>query len=181
MRQRAVDLKSPDAVCHHGASRWHRVQDRSIDMSDKARPGFAPRGSPNEIEQGTAFAPKFDRDGLIPAIVSDHQTGAVLMFAFMDAAALQATLATGEAHFWSRSRARQWRKGEDSGNTLGVIEMLTDCDQDVVWLRVKVAGSGVACHTGAASCFYRRVTLHQHDPASVRLEPTEPGRSRRES
>ena len=77
------------------------------------------------------------------------------MLAWMNAEALELTLKTGQAHFWTRSRQRLWKKGEDSGNTLSVLEMRTDCDQDALWLRVTVEGAGVACHTGQRSCFYR--------------------------
>lgn len=112
-----------------------------------------------EVEQGTAFTPRFDRDGLIGAIVTDALTGQVLMFAYMNADALSATIDTRMAHFWSRSRGRLWRKGEDSGNTLTVEELRVDCDQDVLWLKVRVASAGVACHTGARSCFYRSLPL----------------------
>lgn len=120
---------------------------------------FARRGNAAEIEQGSAFAPKFDADGLIPAIVTDSASGEVLMFAWMNAEALARTMETRIAHFWSRSRGRPWLKGAESGNVLHVEEMRTDCDQDVVWLRVRVAGAGVACHTGERSCFYRSVPL----------------------
>lgn len=122
-------------------------------------PPFAPRGSTAEIEQGAAFAPKFDTDGLIPAIVAEAGTGTVLMFAWMNAEALQLTLETRVAHFWTRSRQRLWKKGEESGNLLDVVEVRTDCDQDVVLVSVRVRGAGVACHTGEKSCFYRRVEL----------------------
>lgn len=130
-------------------------------MSDTAAASFTTRGNSNEIEHGLAFMPKFDEDGLIPAIVSDRASGEVLMFAFMNRQALALTIETGIAHFWSRSRNKLWRKGEESGNTLKVSEMRTDCDQDVVWLRVDVQGNGVACHTGAVSCFYRAIPLPQ--------------------
>jgi len=120
---------------------------------------FAARGSPGEVEQGLSFQPHFDADGLIPAIVTDAASGEVLMFAFMNREALALTIETRVAHFWSRSRRRLWRKGEESGNVLEVAEVLTDCDQDVLWLRVTIAGQGVACHTGARSCFYRSVPL----------------------
>lgn len=103
-----------------------------------------------------AFAPRFDSAGLIPAIVTDSVTGAVLMFAHMNAEALQLTLESGEAHFWSRSRRTLWRKGETSGNILHVEEIRTDCDQDVLWIRVRLEGTA-ACHTGRKSCFYRRL------------------------
>lgn len=119
---------------------------------------FAARGTTQEIEQGIVFQPRFDAEGLIPAIVTDL-SGGVLMFAWMNAEALALTMETRVGHFWSRSRGRLWRKGEDSGNVLEVVEILTDCDQDVVWMKVRVQGDGVACHTGARSCFYRSVPL----------------------
>ena len=128
-------------------------------MAATAAPPFAARGSATEVEQGLAFQPKFDVDGLIPAIVTDADTGVVLMFAWMNAEALALTLETRVAHFWSRSRAKLWKKGEESGNLLEVRGMRTDCDQDVVWVQARVAGDGVACHTGAASCFYRTLPL----------------------
>ncbi len=109
------------------------------------------------IEETTSFKPRFDADGLIPAIVTDAESGEVLMFAFMNDEAMQRTLSTRIAHFWSRSRRKLWKKGEESGNVLNIAEIRTDCDQDVLWLRVRVAGDGVACHTGERSCFYRRV------------------------
>jgi phosphoribosyl-AMP cyclohydrolase len=120
---------------------------------------FAPRGTPGEVETSLRFQPKFDANGLIPAVVTDAASGEVLMFAWMNAEALAATLETRIGHFWSRSRARLWKKGEESGNLLRVSEARTDCDQDVVWLKVNVEGAGVACHTGARSCFYRTLTL----------------------
>ena len=118
---------------------------------------FAERGPTASIERGMEFTPKFDEAGLIPAIVTDSISGDVLMFAWMNAEALSASLVSGHAHFWSRSRAKLWKKGEDSGNLLNVSEIRTDCDQDVVWIMASVAGRGVACHTGESSCFYRRV------------------------
>jgi phosphoribosyl-AMP cyclohydrolase len=122
-------------------------------------PLFAQRGTEAEVEGGLAFAPTFDADGLIPAIVTDAASGEVLMFAWMNADALALTLETRFGHFWSRSRARLWKKGEESGNVLEVAEARVDCDQDVIWLRVKVQGGGVACHTGERSCFYRSLPL----------------------
>jgi phosphoribosyl-AMP cyclohydrolase len=113
--------------------------------------------SKDELENGLGFTPRFDDSGLIAAIVADAATGDVLMLAFMNQDALTLTLATGEAHFWSRSRRTLWRKGETSGNVLRIVEMRTDCDQDCVLLRVAVGGDGAACHTGRTSCFYRRV------------------------
>ncbi len=128
-------------------------------MAGTAAPPFAQRGTPAEIEAGLTFMPKFDAAGLIPAVATDADTGAVLMLAWMNAEALQRTLETAEAHFFSRSRGRLWRKGEESGNIMRVTEVRTDCDQDAIWLRVRLQGNGAACHTGQYSCFYRRVPL----------------------
>jgi phosphoribosyl-AMP cyclohydrolase len=112
-----------------------------------------------ELEEGTVFAPNFDAHGLLAAIVTSAKTGEVLMFAYMNAEALARTIETGEAHYWSRSRGRLWRKGETSGNCQRVVEMRTDCDQDALWLRVEMTGDEAACHTGHRSCFYRAVPL----------------------
>lgn len=109
----------------------------------------------NDREAGLVLDPKYDAAGLVTAIVTDHASGELLMVAHMNEQALERTMATGEAHFWSRSRKALWRKGETSGNTLRVEEMRIDCDQDALWLRVQAAGP--ACHTGERSCFYRRV------------------------
>ena len=110
-----------------------------------------------DLDETTAFQPRFDKDGLIPAIVTDAADGMVLMFAHMNAEALRLTLETGVAHFWSRSRAKLWKKGETSGETLKVEEVLTDCDQDVLQVKAHQQGRGAACHTGRRSCFYRRI------------------------
>lgn len=107
-------------------------------------------------EQGVAFMPKFDSAGLVTAVAVDHQTGALLMLAHMDAEAIARTRETGFAHFHSRSRGRLWMKGESSGHVLKVIEIRVDCDQDALELRVEPAGP--ACHTLAPTCFYRRMT-----------------------
>lgn len=128
----------------------------------------------SDIEEGLSLQPKFDADGLVTAVVTDAATGDVLMVAHMNAEALAKTVASGEAHYFSRSRRRLWRKGEESGHTQRVTEMRIDCDQDAVWLRVEQKGPG-ACHTGRRSCFYRAIPLGQSGP--VRLEPKEPGRA----
>lgn len=106
-------------------------------------------------EQGTAFMPRFDAAGLVTAVAIDHCNGQLLMLAHMDAEAIARTRETGLAHFWSRSRQKQWMKGETSGHVLKVIEIRVDCDQDALELRVEPAGP--ACHTLAQSCFYRRI------------------------
>ena len=129
------------------------------------------RGSTADIEQGDAFAPLFDADGLIPAIVTDRHTREILMFAWMDAEALRLTLSTGHAHFWSRSRKRIWLKGEESGNRLAVKAIHTDCDQDVLQVEAEIEGNGVACHTGARSCFYRQLELAPGAPRPIKLRP----------
>jgi phosphoribosyl-AMP cyclohydrolase len=134
---------------------------------------FAQPGDKAAIEQGATFTPKFDADGLIPAIVTDHVSGDVLMFAWMNADALSASLTSGHAHFWSRSRAKLWKKGEDSGNVLVIEDMRTDCDQDALLVRVRMLGNGVACHTGARSCFYRQVALGAASPAGSPLIRTQ--------
>lgn len=121
----------------------------------------------SEIETTDRLEPQFDGTGLISCIVLDAATGDVLMLAHMNEEALEHTIKTGEAWFWSRSRQELWRKGENSGNTLAVSDMLIDCDQDAVLLKVKVAGAGVACHTGRRSCFYRRVALKGPTGASL--------------
>jgi len=130
---------------------------------------FASRSGIADMEETAVFAPKFDADGLIPAIAADAASGQVLMFAWMDAQALAATLSTGMAHFYSRSRATLWRKGETSGQVLKVARVLTDCDQDVILIEVVAQGLGAACHTGRRSCFYREVT---GQGGQMRLNPT---------
>ena len=143
-------------------------------MMSGPRPAlFAPRSSTEEIEHGDVFQPRFGPDGLIPAIVTDAGTGEVLMFAWMNDEALALTIDTGLAHFWTRSRQRIWKKGEESGNLLRVDEIRIDCDQDAIWLKARVAGDGVACHTGARSCFYRAVSSQRSGSGAARLVPVE--------
>lgn len=105
-------------------------------------------------DTGLLLDPRYDSAGLVTAVVSDR-AGALLMVAHMNAEALAATRASGEATFWSRSRGRLWKKGETSGNVMRVVEMRIDCDQDAIWVIVDPAGP--ACHTGATSCFFRRI------------------------
>jgi phosphoribosyl-AMP cyclohydrolase len=109
----------------------------------------------SDRESGIGLDPKWDANGLITAIVTDADSGDVLMLAHMNAAALDLTLSTKVAHFWSRSRGSLWKKGESSGHFLDVVEARIDCDQDAVWLRC--SPQGPSCHTGEKSCFYRKI------------------------
>lgn len=112
----------------------------------------------SELELGETLAPRFDVNGLVVAVAQDAATGAILMLAYMNEEALKKTIETGKSHFWSRSRQKLWLKGETSGNVLFVEEILTDCDQDAIVLKVRLEGSA-ACHTGQYSCFYRKVEV----------------------
>lgn len=129
---------------------------------------FAERGSKADIEAGFAFMPKFDRDGLIAAVVIDHATKDVLMVGYMNAEALARTIETGEAWYWSRSRQSFWKKGETSGQIQKVQEIRTDCDQDALVMSVTVEGNGATCHVGYRSCFYRK--LKTQDGGKLVLE-----------
>ncbi len=109
----------------------------------------------DDRETRLVLDPKWDANGLITGVVTDAGSGELLMVAHLNAEALALTQSTGQAHFWSRSRGRIWRKGEESGNVLRVAELRIDCDQDALWIKAEAAGP--ACHTGARSCFYRIV------------------------
>ena len=124
---------------------------------------FAERADKSQVEEGLQLAPKFDENGLLPAIATDADTGDVLMVAFMNEEALRNTIETGEAHFYSRSRKKQWKKGESSGHVLQIQQMRIDCDQDCVWMKVRIGGGGAACHVGYTSCFYREIPLGQSE------------------
>jgi phosphoribosyl-AMP cyclohydrolase len=137
--------------------------------------GFTPRGAKTEIEEGAAFSPKFDADGLIPAVAMDATTREPLMLAYMNEESLRRTLEIGEAVYWSRSRQEFWHKGATSGHIQRIVEIRTDCDQDALILLVEQIGAG-ACHTGRGSCFYRKV-LPANGEGTPQLEPTGPGKS----
>ena len=143
---------------------------------------FAARTSVEQVEEGATLAPKFDTDGLIPCITTDAAMGEVLMHGYMNRSALERTIAKGEAYYWSRSRACLWHKGAISGLVQKVVEMRVDDDQDAVWLRVQVGGSGTSCHVAYRSCFYRSVSFGHAETTDSRLhfeettklfEPTE--------
>lgn len=113
----------------------------------------------SEVETGTTFTPRFGPDGLVTCVTVDARDGVVLMLAHMNAEALAKTLETGIVHYWSRSRAALWRKGDTSGQVQRLKELRVDCDQDALLALVEVGGDGGACHTGRRSCFYRSVSL----------------------
>ena len=112
-----------------------------------------------QLEEGTAFAPRFNATGLVTVVTIEAGSNDVLMLAHMNAEALALTLETGIAHYWSRSRGKLWKKGETSGELQQVVELRTDCDQDAIVLVVEQTGRGAACHTGRKSCFYRRASV----------------------
>jgi phosphoribosyl-AMP cyclohydrolase len=121
----------------------------------------------HDLEESTSLTPRFDANGLVTAVVTDAASGDVLMLAHMNAEALKRTIETGEAWYFSRSRQKLWKKGEESGHVQRIVELRVDCDQDAVWLKVEQSGAG-ACHTGRRSCFYRSIPLGQ--TGAVRLE-----------
>ena len=124
---------------------------------------FTPRPTDKKLlEEGEGFAPKFDEHGLIPCITTHADTGEVLMFAYMNELSLAKTIQTGMVHYWSRSRGKLWLKGESSGMTQKVVQLLTDCDQDALVARVTIGaahagGAQASCHVGYPNCFYRAV------------------------
>ena len=124
-------------------------------------PRFLSRQTVEQVEESTDLAPKFDEHGLLPVVTTDFETGEVLMQGYMNAEALQRTIETGEAHYFSRSRHALWHKGATSGLVQTVRELMIDDDQDCVWLRVDVKG-GASCHVGYRSCFYRRVPVGEN-------------------
>ena len=113
---------------------------------------------------------RFDEQGLIPAIAQDHANGQILMVAWMNAESLKETVETGRAVYFSRSRSRLWRKGEESGHVQRVVEIRLDCDADVILLKVEQLG-GIACHTGRASCFYRKLETGSSAPKWKTTDP----------
>lgn len=134
---------------------------------------FGAREDKKALEENPVFAPKFDADGLIPAVAMDSVTKEPLMLAYMNAESLKMTLQLGEAVYYSRSRQEIWHKGATSGHTQKVKEIRTDCDQDAIILYVDQLGAG-ACHTGRSTCFYRVVDLDKGtDPTALRFTETD--------
>ena len=119
---------------------------------------FKRRDNIKEVEEGKYLEPKFDENGLIPVVATDFRTGDILMHGFMNDEALKKTIETKEAHYWSRSRKKIWRKGQISGFVQTIKEIRIDDDQDSVWLLVDI-GNGASCHVGYRSCFYRSIPL----------------------
>lgn len=135
-------------------------------------PVFAQRLPKDILEEGDLFSPQFNEQGLIPAITVDADTSETLMFAWMNEEALKCTLRTGEAWYWSRSRGELWHKGATSGQIQKVIELRTDCDQDVVLLKVRPQSPG-ACHVGYNSCFFRSVHMSSDGTVKLSFEENE--------
>lgn len=121
------------------------------------------------LEEGAVLAPRFDANGLVTCVTTEADSGEVLMVAHMNEEALRRSIETGEAWYWSRSRQELWHKGETSGQIQSIVEMRVDCDQDAIWIRVKVAGDGGCCHTGRRSCFYRVQPLGGAAPSPLRI------------
>ena len=137
---------------------------------------FASRHSIEKVEEGLALAPRFPADGLMPCVTTDAADGTVLMLGWMNAEALQRTLASREAHYWSRSRQVLWHKGSTSGLVQRMVELRIDDDQDALWLRVQVQpgtdSPPASCHVGYRSCFYRAI-----DPDTGALRFVEDGKT----
>tara|TARA_Y100000590_G_scaffold198246_1_gene225147 strand:- start:828 stop:1295 length:468 start_codon:yes stop_codon:yes gene_type:complete len=123
---------------------------------------FKKRDNIVAVEEGKYLAPKFDKNGLIPVVTTDFQTGSVLMHGYMNDEALKKTIETKEAHYWSRSRKKIWHKGQVSGFVQKIKEMRIDDDQDSIWISVEI-GDGASCHVGYKSCFYRSIPLGKID------------------
>ena len=136
---------------------WSRRRSFAREALVAQSSAFAAPGLTKEVEDGRALTPKFDADGLVTCVATDMQSGEVLMVAHMNAQALAQTIATGDAWYYSRSRKKLWRKGEESGHTQRVVEMRIDCDQDAVWIKVEQHGPG-ACHTGIFRCMAEPTT-----------------------
>tara|TARA_X000000368_G_C22947646_1_gene675155 strand:- start:670 stop:1137 length:468 start_codon:yes stop_codon:yes gene_type:complete len=133
---------------------------------------FKKRDSIKEVEEGKYLEPKFDKNGLIPVIVSDFENGDILMHGYMNEEALKKTIESKEAHYWSRSRNKLWHKGQISGFVQKVKEIRIDDDQDSIWIAVDI-GNGASCHVGYRSCFYRSIPLGKikdHDKLEMKFK-----------
>lgn len=127
---------------------------------------FPAPGDKKQLEEGLTFTPKFDTNGLVPAMAIDAKTKEPLMLAYMNAESLKLTLELGEAVYWSRSRQEIWHKGKTSGQVQKVVEIRTDCDQDALIVYVDQLGGG-CCHTGRDNCFYRKIATASPDGGAL--------------
>jgi len=130
---------------------------------------FKKRKSIDQVEESTDLAPKFDKDGLIPVVTTDFDSGEVLMQGFMNEEAFKKTITFGEAVYYSRSRNTIWHKGKTSGLVQKIKEIRIDDDQDSVWLKVQVKG-GASCHVGYRSCFYRSISIENKNFKKIKLK-----------
>ena len=134
---------------------------------------FAKRESVEQVEEGNILAPKFDQNGIIPAVVTEASSGELLMLGYMNKESLRKTLETKEAYYWSRSREVLWKKGDSSGMIHEVEEILIDDDQDSLWLKVSIKGLGASCHVGYKSCFYRSLQNITEDGVELKFTENE--------
>ena len=134
---------------------------------------FAKRESVEQVEEGSILAPKFDQDGIIPAVVTEASSGELLMLGYMNKESLRKTIETKEAYYWSRSREVLWKKGDSSGMIHEVEEILIDDDQDSLWLKVSIKGLGASCHVGYKSCFYRSLQNVTEDGVELKFTENE--------
>ena len=134
---------------------------------------FAKRESVEQVEEGNILAPKFDQNGIIPAVVTEASSGELLMLGYMNEESLRKTIETKEAYYWSRSREVLWKKGDSSGMIHEVEEILIDDDQDSLWLKVSIKGLGASCHVGYKSCFYRSLQNVTEDGVELKFTENE--------
>ena len=134
---------------------------------------FAKRESVEQVEEGNLLAPKFDQNGIIPAVVTEASSGELLMLGYMNKESLRKTIETKEAYYWSRSREVLWKKGDSSGMIHEVEEILIDDDQDSLWLKVSIKGLGASCHVGYISCFYRSLQNITEDGVELKFTENE--------
>ena len=134
---------------------------------------FAERLSVEFVEEGNILAPKFNKEGILPVVVTETKSGMVLMIGYMNKDALDQTILTKQGHYWSRSRKVLWKKGESSGMVHNVDDILIDDDQDSIWLKVTIEGLGASCHVGYKSCFYRSVNKINNGEVTLNFTETE--------
>ena len=134
---------------------------------------FAERLSVEFVEEGNILAPKFNKEGILPVVVTETKSGMVLMIGYMNKDALDQTILTKQGHYWSRSREVLWKKGESSGMVHNVDDILIDDDQDSIWLKVTIEGFGASCHVGYKSCFYRSVNKIDNGEVTLNFTETE--------